>query len=158
MALLGGFPNLGLCSWLTSFDRCVLRILSARPPSGAAGLLGQLKFAFLKAEVVSKAAESGCSAGSVFFPQLSAVWWWNCPCSIYVPVPFPCSHSLADCVVISFTKSSINLTGFFSPKEFKLKVVLGLKQSIWRQKLIVPANSTWLLRQRFWICDGLFRS
>lgn len=33
-------------------------------------LLGQIKFAFLKAEVVNQAAESGCSAGEYVFPPV----------------------------------------------------------------------------------------
>lgn len=79
-------------------------------------LLGQIKFAFLEAEVVNKAAESGYSAGEFVFPPVKCcvvTSEMETPLKSCVPVPFPTFSLLADCVIISFTKSSINFTVFF---------------------------------------------
>lgn len=137
-----------------------LRMFSARLPLEQLGCLGRWNLPSSKQRSVAKLLREAAVQGNVFFPPVNAVWClqrWKLPCSVVSPSPFPCSPSLQTVAVLALLRALLILQ-VFPLKELKLKVVLGLKQSIWGQKLIVPANSTWLLRQRFWICDGLFRS
>lgn len=85
------------------------------------------------AEVVSKAAESGCSAGECVFPPSEVLCGdfrdGNSPAGL---CPCPLCHVLPPQQTVSLLAllRALLILQVFSLKEFKLKVLLGLKQSI----------------------------